>query len=80
MIYSETFTFKKRYTAREKKKDKKKVEKNKARAEEKCRRNQKKPRRAKTVDTYFTKRDEKSTDINQNNKYIYLSQHHVTVA
>ena len=27
MIYSETFTFEKRYTAREKKKDKKKVEK-----------------------------------------------------
>jgi hypothetical protein len=51
-----------------KRKTKRKSKKNKARAEEKCRRNQKKPRRAKTVDTYFTKRDEKSTDINQNYK------------
>jgi hypothetical protein len=28
--------------------------------------------RAQTVDTNFIKRDEMSTDINQNNKYIYL--------
>ena len=36
-------------------------------------RNQKKPcLRAQTVDTYFTKRGEKSTDINQSNKYTYL--------
>ena len=30
------------------------------------------PYRAQTVDTNFIKRDEMSTDINQNNKYIYL--------
>jgi hypothetical protein len=36
-------------------------------------RNQRKPcLRAQTVDTYFTKRDEKSTYINQSNKYTYL--------
>ena len=30
------------------------------------------PCRAQTVDTQFTKSDNKSTDINQTNKYIYL--------
>ena len=35
-------------------------------------RNQEKPCRAQSVDTSFTKRDEKSTDFNQNNKYMYF--------
>lgn len=65
----------KRDIQREKQKNKK-GEKIKAKEEEKYHMNQKKPCRTKTVDTFFTKRDEKQTLIRTTNTF-YLPQYHV---